>query len=38
MFLNQIVWLLFVPVLVFVSYRIILWALKKTEKKLKQDT
>jgi len=38
MYLDQIIWLLFVPVLVFVSYRIILWALKKIEKKLKQDT
>ena len=31
--LDQIIWLLSLPVLIYLSYRIILWAIKRYEKK-----
>ena len=34
MYFDQIVWLLFVPLLVYTSYRLILWFLKKLDKKI----
>jgi len=33
MYITQIIWILSLPVLIFISYRLVLWALKKSETK-----
>lgn len=33
MYITQILWILSLPVLIFISYRLVLWALKKYEAK-----
>jgi hypothetical protein len=33
MIVNQIIWLLILPLLIFVSYKIAFWAVKRFEKK-----
>lgn len=36
MYINSIIWFLFWPVMIYLSYRIIYWAVQRFEKKVRE--